>query len=36
MKIGEYEFSYVGDIEPVREAGGTVEPSKCSCPRTDM
>jgi len=24
MKIGEYEFSYVGDLEPVREPGGNI------------
>lgn len=32
MKIGDYEFSYVCDIEPAREPGG---PSTCSCLRTD-
>jgi hypothetical protein len=24
MRIGQYEFSYVGDMEPMREPSGTV------------
>lgn len=26
MKIGEYEFSHIADIEPMREPDGTVRP----------